>query len=180
MIDKLSIKKIAAAFRQVGWISFWSQVVLGVISSLILLFASLSANFGQASRQNPGSGFGFLFAIAGLVALYMAIFWAFRYTRLGRSLEASEEGARPSRAEALQLVRQGLWVSLTGMVLILIGSQAIVGSLVAKSFQQAGVLDVNDLVEPLDLFVVQANTNATTAHFVGIVSSLWLLNRISR
>lgn len=179
MADKLSIQKIGEAFRKVGWISFWVQIVLGVISSIILLFAS--ATFSQAGTQNPGSNLGFFFAIASLFALYISTFWAFRYTRFGRNLKAADDAARPSRAEAMQLVRQGLWGNLIGMVLIILGSQAIVGSLVAKSFQQSGiVLQEQELVQPLDLFVVQANTNATTAHFVGLLATLWLLNRVSR
>lgn len=179
MTDKLNIQQIGEAFRKVGWISFWVQIVLGVVASIILLFASFS--FGKAPGSNPGSGLGFFFAIASLVALYVSTFWAFRYTRLGRNLKVAEEAARPSRAEAMQLVRQGLWGNLIGMVLIILGSQAIVGALVAKSFQQSGiVLQEQELVQPLDLFVVQASTNATTAHFAGLVASLWLLNRISR
>jgi amino acid transporter len=179
MTDKLDIQKIGEAFRKIGWLSFWVQIVLGVVASIILLFASFS--FGRSTGSNPGSGLGFFFAISSLVALYISTFWAFRYTRLGRNLKAAEESARPSRAEAMQLVRQGLWGNLIGMVLIILGSQAIVGALVAKSFQQSGiVLQEQELVQPLDLFVVQASTNATTAHFAGLVASLWLLNRISR
>ena len=177
MTDKLSIQKIGEAFRKIGWISFWIQIVLGVVSTIILVFAS--ATFSRSNEPNPGSGLGFFFAIASLFSLYIATFWAFRYTRFGRTLKDADGIARPSRAEALQLVRQGLWGNLVGMILIILGSQAIVGSLVAKSFQQSETV-LQKLVQPLDLFVVQANTNATTAHFAGLLASLWLLNRITR
>jgi signal transduction histidine kinase len=178
MTDKLAIQRVGETFRKVGWISFWVQIVLGVIASVIVLFASATLS----RNTNPGSGVGFFFAISSLVALYISTIWAFRYTRFGRTLKAADEIARPSRAEAMQLVRQGLWGNMIGMILIIIGSQALVGSLVAKSFQSGFglVLQEQKFVQPLDLLVVQASTNAVTAHFVGMVASLWLLNRVSR
>jgi hypothetical protein len=72
------------------------------------------------------------------------------------------------------------------MLLTIVGAQAIVGSILAKSLSQPqgalglGTLDLNRFVQPLDLFVVQANTNTIAAHFVGIAASLWLFNRVNR
>jgi amino acid transporter len=175
--------KIAADFRRTGWISFWVQLVLAVISSFIIIFAVFSNSFSNADgTPNPGSGFGFFFAISGLFALYISTFWAFRYTTMGQQLRAANPAARPSRGEAMGLLRQGLMCNLVGLGLIVVGSQAIVGSLVAKSFQQGGAFfgDPKDLVQALDLFVVQANTNIVTAHLAGLLASLWLLNRVSR
>ncbi|MEB3275320.1 MAG: DUF3611 family protein [Prochlorothrix sp.] len=182
MADNFSIQMIAADFRRTGWISFWVQLVLAVISSIVIVFAVFSNSFGQDAVENPGSDFGFFFAVAGLLALGLSTFWAFRYTRFGRSLAAADPRARPSRAEAMALIKQGIICNLVGLALIMVGSQAIVGSLVAKSFQQGGAFfgDPQDLVQALDLFVVQANTNITTAHFGGLVASLWLLSRVSR
>lgn len=182
MADNFSIQTIAADFRRTGWISFWAQLVLAIISSIVIVFAVFSNNFNQDTPQNPGSDFGFFFAIAGLLALGVSTFWAFCYTRFGRQLGAADPRARPSRAEAMVLIQRGILCNLIGLTLIVVGSQAIVGSLVAKSFQQGGAFfgDPQDLVQALDLFVVQANTNITTAHVGGLVASLWLLNRVSR
>jgi hypothetical protein len=36
------------------------------------------------------------------------------------------------------------------------------------------------IVQPLDIFLVLANTHLLTAHFIGVSATLWLLNRIDR
>jgi hypothetical protein len=72
------------------------------------------------------------------------------------------------------------------MLISVVGAQAIVGALVAKSLTlpQAGAgvyqIDLSRTIRPLDIFVVQANTNTVAAHLAGLIGSLWLLNRISR
>ena len=67
------------------------------------------------------------------------------------------------------------------------GAEAITGTLLAKSLAQAqggvAIYDpqfINRLIQPLDIFVVLANTHTITAHFAGIVVSLWLYSRINR
>ncbi|WP_353259270.1 DUF3611 family protein [Prochlorothrix hollandica] len=97
MVDNYSIQRIAMDFRRTGWISFWVQIVLAVVSSFIVIFAVFSNSFGSETVQNPGSDFGFFFAVAGLLALYISTFWAFRYSRFGRQLGAADPRARPSR-----------------------------------------------------------------------------------
>ncbi len=169
---------IALAFRQAGWIGFWVQLVLGVIAAITLLFA------GPAARQlnNPGSGFGLFFTVCSIVALGLSIFWTFRYPRIARQLRTTDPKLRPSKAETLKLLRQGVMIPLIGMLLSLIGAQAIVGGLVAKAAQTQGVLatDPGKFIQALDMFVVLANTNTITALFAGVLTSLWLLNRVSR
>jgi|SRR4028119_1930856 hypothetical protein len=183
-----ALQRVAFALRTFGGISFWLQLVLGVISSLILVFASISGSVGRQANQgnNQGTGFGIFFAICGLVTLGVGAYFAFRYSRLSRQLLESNAAGRPSKGETLQLIRLGLIVNLVGMLLTIVGAQAIVGSILAKSLSQPqgalglGTLDLNRFVQPLDLFVVQANTNTIAAHFVGIAASLWLFNRVNR
>ena len=183
-----ALQRVAFALRTFGGISFWLQLVLGVISSLILVFASISGSVGRQANpgNNQGTGFGIFFAICGLVTLGVGAYFAFRYSRLSRQLLESNAAGRPSKGETLQLIRLGLIVNLVGMLLTIVGAQAIVGSILAKSLSQPqgalglGTLDLNRFVQPLDLFVVQANTNTIAAHFVGIAASLWLFNRVNR
>jgi hypothetical protein len=180
------LQRAVFTLRTVGNISFWLQTVLGVISGLILLFATFSGSVGRQANQanNQGTGFGIFFAICGLVTLGVGAYFAFRYTRISRDLLASNAAGRPSKADTLQVIRLGLIVNMVGMLLTLLGAQAIVGSILAKSLSQPqGALTAFDptrFVQPLDLFVVQANTNTIAAHFVGIAASLWLFNRVNR
>lgn len=183
-----ALQRVASSLRIFGGISFWLQLVLGVISGLILVFATISGSIGRAPNQasNQGTGFGIFFAICGLVTLGVGAYFAFRYTRISKDLLLSNAPGRPSKADTLQIIRLGLVVNLVGMLLTIVGAQAIVGSILAKSLSQPqgalgiGAIDLNRFVQPLDLFVVQANTNTIAAHFVGITASLWLFNRVNR
>ena len=183
-----ALQRVAMSLRTFGGISFWLQLILGVVSLFVLVFATISGSVGRnTSQANQGTGFGVFFAICGLVTLGVGAYFAFRYTRISKDLLESNAAARPSKADTLQIIRLGLIVNLVGMLLTIVGAQAIIGSILAKSFAQpqgavgvGGIVDLNRFVQPLDLFVVQANTNTIAAHFVGITASLWLFNRVNR
>ncbi|WP_066380573.1 MULTISPECIES: DUF3611 family protein [unclassified Anabaena] len=179
-----NLRTIAETFRLTGWISFWIQLVLGVVSGIIvLLFAIFSQRTGSPSN-NPGTGFGVFLAVCGLLILGGGIYLGFRYTRIGNQLMSSNPSNRPRKAETLQVLRLGLWVNLIGTLVTLLGAQAIVGTLVARSISPQAVttqlFDPNRIISGLDMLVVQANINTVSAHFAGLVSSLWLLARINR
>lgn len=194
-----AVRRVASAFRIVGWVSFWTQIVLAAISSVILVFAA--GNFGRTSTPvpqpgipggavpvptggvTPGSGVGLLLAVLGLLALFAGAFWAFRYTRLSRKLKLAGAEDRPKRGEAIRQLYLGLTINMLGMLFTILGAQAIVGSLVAKAFAQGfGFLSGNfqGFINALDLFLVQANTNTILAHFIGVVATLWLLRSVNR
>ncbi|MFM7427537.1 MAG: DUF3611 family protein [Elainella sp.] len=190
-----ALRRVATAFRFGGWISFWTQIVLAVVSGVVLLFAA--GSFGAAATQpvapvpgavpvpsggvNPGTGAGLFLAVLGLLALFAGAYWAFRYTRLSRKLRSAQD--RPKRGAALQALYIGLGINLVGMLLTILGAQAIVGSLVAKSFAQGiGIFSGNfqRFINPLDIFLVQANTNTIMAHFIGLVATLAILRAVER
>jgi hypothetical protein len=181
-----AVRRISGSFRLVGWVSFWVQAVLAVISSLVLLFALVNLGARSAGGNNPGTGVGLLFAALGLVAVYISAFWAFRYAQLGRRLRSRDSAKRPSPKDALQALRLGIAISMTGMLITLFGGQALIGSLLAKALAQpqGGTIfvpgNINQYVEAFDIFVVQANTNTLLAHFVSLAATLWLLRTVNR
>jgi hypothetical protein len=179
-----AIRRISGAFRRFGWISFWIQVVLGVIASLALIFAIASIS-SRTGANNPGAGAGLFFTAIGQVAVFVSAFWAYRYTRMGRLLRSKDESKRPKPKAAIRMLRLGLYISLGGMLLTLLGAEATVGSLLAKALSQpqgAAVFGapggLSQYVQPLDIFVIQANTNILLAHFFGLVFTLWILNSL--
>ncbi|MEM9162261.1 MAG: DUF3611 family protein [Cyanobacteria bacterium P01_F01_bin.4] len=182
-----AVRRIANSFRLVGWISFWSQAVLAVISSMVLIFASatLGARAANTGGGNPGTGAGLGLAVLGLLTIYVGAYWAWSYTRLGRKLRTSNPDLRPKPKDAAQKIRIGIIISLVGMLLTLLGTQAIVGSLLGKSVssQAAGFINpgaLSQFVQPVDIFVVQAATNILLAHFIGMCASLWLSRAVNR
>jgi hypothetical protein len=186
-----AIRRISAAFRWAGWVSFWIQVVLAVVSSLMLLSAlGLIGARTAAGGANAGTGVGVLLALAGLVAVYSSIYWAFRYALLGRRLRSRDASKRPSPKDAIQVLRIGIVISMVGMLLTLFGGQALIGSLLLKALlqPQGGTVfmpgNINQYVEAFDpgifIFIVQANTNTLLAHFVSLSATLWLLRTVNR
>jgi hypothetical protein len=182
--SKITIGQIAGSFRFIGWLSFWVQLVLTVISSAILLFAAVSTRQGS---NNPGTGVGVALTVGGIVVLGINMYWALtRYVAIGRRLNAPAP-ARPKKAEAIQALRTGLVASLVGILLALLGAEAIVGLLFGKAVNQFTALAVPGLggfnpnfIQPIDILVVQASINVVLAQFVAISASLWLLNKMSK
>ncbi|MCG8368614.1 MAG: DUF3611 family protein [Pseudanabaenales cyanobacterium] len=183
-----AVRRIARAFSRVGWTSFWIQIVLAVVSSLLLLFAVIGLNFNSANQSSPGTGAGLFFAACGLLAVFFGAYWSFRYTRLARLLRSGDMASRPKPKDAIQTLHIGLNASLIGMFLTLMGAGAIVGALLFKSFEQPaqGAMLFNpatlrgSFITSFDLLIVQSNTNTSIAHFVAIISSLWLFRTVNR
>lgn len=192
-----AVRRVATAFRRVGRISFWTQVVLGVVSTMVLLFSSLFLNnqstvttvpnaAGRVVTQqsNPGTGFGLFLTGCGLVALYLSIYWAYTYIRLSKKLQVSDTRQRPKRTDVFRRLRSGLFVSLVGMFLTLMGGFAVVGTLVGKSFQVSAVSVLGGLPDQLikgsDIFAVQGVFLVLLAHFIALAASLWLLRSMNQ
>lgn len=176
------VRRVATHFRLVGWISFWLQLVLAVVSGGIILLAISNPTF-NLNRSSSSSGLGLLLGVAGLIALAVSTFWSFRYTRFAQRLQADNPNLRPTKGRAIQHLRVGLLINIIGMVLTLIGAEWIVGVLLVKTLsipQGAAIYNTNRLIEPLDIFVVQASINTVLAQFSGILAALWLLQRVNQ
>ncbi len=175
-------QRIVTALRITGWVSFYAQLVLAIVSSLILLFAAVSSRNTSTNPNNPGAASGLFFAVCGLLALYFSVYWAFRYTRLARRFQSTTVDS-PKKADLIQILQIGLIANLAGMLLTIVGAEAIIGGLLARALSQvqgAALYDPSRLVEPIDIFVVQANINTIAAQFVGIAAPLWLLKRVNQ
>ncbi|NJR68208.1 MAG: DUF3611 family protein [Synechococcales cyanobacterium CRU_2_2] len=124
MLDSTSpapVHKIASEFRRLGWASFWFQTVLGVVATGMLLLGA--AGLGNTA----GAGGGLLFAVAGLIALGVGSYRAFRNARMGRQLGVADKAVRPSRAETLTLLRKSIMANMIGLVLIIWGRRHFLG-----------------------------------------------------
>jgi hypothetical protein len=176
-----TVRKIAAQLRRVGWAGFWLQLVLAVVASLIFLFAIPLASTGAS---NPGTGGSLLFAVGGLFVLYGSTYWSFRYVTTSRKLKNPD--LRPKKAETIKLVQWGLMSSILGMGASVMAAESIAGTLLGKSlsstlgFATFSADALSKIIQPLDILIVLANTHIITAHFIGIVSALWLLDQLSK
>ncbi|MCW6037762.1 DUF3611 family protein [Spirulina subsalsa FACHB-351] len=177
------VLQVSADLRFAGLVGFWMQLVLGVISTVTVLFASSSFIDQTNTANTAGNEFGVFCAVCGLIALGIGIYFSWRYLAIAKLLRNPEANRRPNKADTIRMIRLGLMVNLIGMLLTIIGAEAIVGLVLAKSLANPPGqlnLDPNKLVNSIDLLVIQANTHTIAAHFGGIVASLLLLNRITR
>lgn len=178
-----NLQQIAKTFRLTGWISFWFQLVLTIVSSIVLMFTALSRGPG-ANASGANTGIGVTLTFLGILVLGFNMYWTLvRYIATGRRLLGAPTN-RPKKSETIQALRVGVTASLVGLLLALLGAEAIVGLLFAKAASQgvAGFVNVDPtkFIQPLDILVVQASINVILAQFVGISAALWLLNRMSR
>jgi hypothetical protein len=176
-----TVRKIAAQLRRVGWMGFWLQLALAVVASLIFLFAIPLASTGA---NNPGTSGSLLFAVGGLLVLYASTYWSFRYVTISRKLKTPD--LRPKKAETIKLVQWGVMSSILGMASSVMAAESIAGTLLGKSlsssisFATFNPEALSNIIKPLDILIVLANTHIITAHFIGIVASLWLLSQINK
>lgn len=177
----LAVQRASSSLKVGGNFGLWIQLILGVVSAITLLVASPNLVGSQDTTQ--ATGVGVFFAIGGIVALGVSIYFCFRYTRISRRLLVTDSNSRPSRAVILKQLRIGLIVNLVGLLLTILGAQAIVGIVLIKSLTQPQLVigaKPQEFVNSIDLLIIQANVNIIAAHFAGILSSLWLAERLNK
>ncbi len=180
-----ALRGLGYQFRLIGWISFWMKLALAVISLIIVIFASSTASSrspvtGQvAAAANINIGIPFL--IGGVVCLVISLVWSFIYTRLGRRLVIPTPRMQPSKSETSRTIKLALTTDLIGMLLMVIGGESIGGVLLGKALSQ-GVgsfinIDPSRFIQPSDLLVLLSCIHGLTGLFIGIATSLWLLQQ---
>ncbi|HEY9604927.1 MAG TPA: DUF3611 family protein [Allocoleopsis sp.] len=174
-------QEVATALKKIGWIGFWIQLGLLVVSGGILLVTLANPSL-DLNASNPMSESAVFFAVGGLLILGLSIYWNWRYIRLARRLRVSHPATHLKKSDVIRLLQQGLLVNSVGTILTLLSVAASIGTLLGKSLTQVEGLVIDNasqFVKPLDILLVQANINTMIAHFVGIVIVSWLMSRIS-
>lgn len=173
--------KFAGVFRLLGQISYWMHLILGATSAIILGLIIFSRRLGTSS-DNTAVSISILLAIASLVALGIRIFFAWRYSRLAKQLQSAIPTA-PHRSQVITLLRIGLAISLIGLTLAFLASEATVVSIIATAIAQPQTVPVYEpqqAIETADLFLDFVNVTILGAHALGTINSLGLLNWITQ
>jgi Protein of unknown function (DUF3611) len=175
-----AIEKVSKNLQRWGFWSFWLQLILGVISTVILLF-STPALF-ETKNNAQGIQFGIFSAFISIFLLIASLVISFRYKKIGVKIENPDPALRPKKSETMKLIQMGLIFNLVGMLFAILGAEALVGLTLGKIInlpQQSVTADPSQFVNASDLLIIQANTNTIAAHFAGVVTHLILVNRIS-
>ncbi|MEL6162508.1 MAG: DUF3611 family protein, partial [Cyanobacteria bacterium J06628_3] len=101
------VRSIGQNFRITGWISFVLQLVLGVVSSLLLLVFVVGRRPGTPSATAE-TGFGVFLAVCGIVALGISVYLAFRCKNIGRNLQSTNPSNRPRKIETVKTLQLAL------------------------------------------------------------------------
>eukprot|EP00980_Cylindrotheca_fusiformis_P006430 scaffold1375_cov137-Cylindrotheca_fusiformis.AAC.19 len=175
------VKKTSSLTRSLSWFSWWSQLILTTVAAVTLVF---SRNVIKQSRPSGSSTLpNFLLAGGGIACSCVSIFWTWASRRLGRRLVRKPT----SRVQCANMLRKtvdvGVAINLIGMLITIVGAEQIVGSLAIKVLttpRNALATESSSLLQPLDILVVQANTNTLFSHFTSLVALLYLSRQLKK
>jgi len=125
----------------------------------------------------------------GIITSSISIVWTWGQRRLSRRFLRRSNTSRVEAANLLRrVIKVGVSLNLVGLLTSILGSQYIVGTLVAKSMTSFSVGGVSaaaggvvaQTLQPLDVLVVQASTNILSSHFVSLACLLWLSRMVDQ
>ncbi len=189
MADRLDLQLLSIGLRRIGWIRFWIQAVLGVVVVGVLLFNNIGGSLARNSERALGLGPGLSLTTLAFFVLLFSLWQGWLIVRTGRALNSE---ARPSRGETSRLLKRGVIADLLGLVFSSVGYQSLAGSLFVQASMQApgffgspmGTGSARSLVgfpiTSIEMLSVLSNTQVLFAHVLGLILSLWLLQRIYR
>ncbi|HEY9826907.1 MAG TPA: DUF3611 family protein [Stenomitos sp.] len=184
------LRWLGIQFKLIGWAGFWAKLALALVSLVIVLFAAATLNrapvvIGQTVGVAPPSiSVGIPFLIGGVVCLGISVYWSYFFTRLSHRLVVPTPKGQPTKAETARYIKLALITDLIGMLLMVFGAESIGGILLGKAFSQ-GIgfsfnIDPSRFIQPSDLLVILASIHGITGLFIGIASTLWLLQQTFR
>ena len=167
---------------RISWLSWWTQIILSTISTVTLLFTK------SVLSSKPKSGL--YLASSGIVLSYLSTLWIWATgARLAKRLVRRGSITRINAANMIRkTLSVGVMLNLIGMFITIIGAEQIVGALAAKvltsSSTQGFFLQpssvTSQILQPIDILVVQANTNTLLSHFCSLFLLLSLVKWIDR
>jgi len=189
MADPVDLQRISGALRNVGWVRFWTQLALSVVVVGVLLFNSIGARVASNAQRAVGLGPGLSFTTLSFLLLAWSLWQCWLVIRCGRALASP---VRPSRGETTRLIKRGLLVDLAGLTIAAVGYQALAGSLFLQASMQApglfGPMAYQGSQGPISTFPITSiemlsvlsNTQVLFAHLIGLMFTLWMLQRVYR
>ena len=184
------VKATSKQLQRLSWFSWWAQMILTTVSGTILVFAASVVRSGGKNSNSAIAAPSFF--LSGLAILFSAvsIIWTWgNGARLSkRLLRPTQLDTAAQHIQAAKLVRRAVQVqvsiNLLGLFGTLLAAEEIVGSLAIKVLTTFGVGASSIYnaplmgLQPLDILVVQANTNSLFAQFISLATSLFLTDQI--
>ena len=177
-----AISGLSRAFSRYGWLGFWSQIVVGAIPLVLLIYLFV---FTQ-SKFSPRAGFAFVeyLTLAGMLALALTTFWSYRYTRLAKRIKDPEQ--QTTFAKLIRACWTGIFISTVGILFSILVMLIEVSHLLFYflTTPQGGVQVVQTTsaesaswVSAVDMLSLLALIVSLLAELIVLTFSLWLLFR---
>ncbi len=186
-IEKLRIlprSELARSFSRLGWIGFWTQIVVGMIPILLMAYSFIFAQ----SVSGPRAGLPIVeyLTLAGLTILVFTTVWFYRYTRLAQLIR--DPARRPTETELARTVWIGLLASSIAILFTILVMFIEVAHLLFYflSAPQGGVPVIQTAgptaaswVSAVDMLSLMSMVMTLMAELVVLIFSLWLLFRVT-
>jgi len=179
---KENLGKVGALLKKCGWFGFWGQFALITVSAVMTVFSVIFTKPSSVAAK-----LSLYLVLIGVLAGFFSTYWTFGYVQLSRKIRRSVKDVRsaPKKAGVLRNLSVGISGNILGMGTTLLGMQAVVGFLVAKTlanatanpFLSGGAGSWNPVLA-LDVFLVQAATNCLLSHFMSLCMNMWLQNTV--
>jgi hypothetical protein len=150
----------------------------------VLTFNNIGGSLSRNADKALGLGPGLSLTTLSFLVLLFSLWQGWLVVRLGRALDS---GARPSRGEASRTIKRSLFADLLGLVFAAVGYQSLAGALFVQASQQTPGIAIgargaseNMAITSLEMLSVLSNTQVLFAHVIGLIFSLWMLQRIYR
>jgi hypothetical protein len=176
--------ELANSFSRLGWIGFWTQIVIGSIPLLLMTYFFAFAQ----SPTGPRAGLAIVefLTLGGLLMLLFTIFWFYRYTRIAERIR--NPATRPSENELAKTVWIGVVASSVAILFTIIVMFVEVAHLLfyflstpqggVPVIQTAGVAPAS-WVSAVDMLSLLSMVMTLLAELVVLLLSLWLLFRVT-
>lgn len=190
---RMELVNINKLFFRASWLSWWAQIILSVVSSVILTFANAVRPVGTKVSYLWISGVSF--SSVGVLLALMNSFWTWNVTRLCRRISLRKVQENKVAVLLKRYSQISVAISLVGMTFSLLGAEQIVGTLASKMLSSGGgyapfmapsLNTMNGIaglgttpIQAVDIFLVQANTNSMLAHFSSLLCYILLQTRLS-
>lgn len=186
-IEKLRVlprSELASSFSRLGWIGFWTQIVVGMIPILLMAYSFIFAQ----SVSGPRAGLPIVeyLTLAGLTILVFTTVWFYRYTRLAQLIR--DPARRPTETELARTVWIGLLASSIAILFTILVMFIEVAHLLFYflSAPQGGVPVIQTAgptaaswVSAVDMLSLMSMVMTLMAELVVLIFSLWLLFRVT-
>lgn len=116
-----ALQRATGAVKRYGWISFWIQLSLSIVSGIILLFS-----VAFTSQSGPKSAL--YLTLLGILAGFLSTFWNFGYTRTAMKMQKyldlaamGRDGPKVKKQQVIDMITKGMVINLVGLGSTLLG-----------------------------------------------------------